>query len=58
MKNSSNETWEKWKEHLETLLKVKVDVEKNIIIERAPKTKSSPEGKRSKPGTIFCTFHD
>ena len=55
IKKSSNVTWEKWEEHLE---KGKLDEEKNTVIERAPRTKSPPEGKRSKPGTIFCTFHD
>ena len=55
IKKSSNVTWEKWEEHLG---KGKLDEEKNTVIERAPRTKSPPEGKRSKPGTIFCTFHD
>lgn len=55
IKKSSNVTWEKSEEHLE---KGKLDEEKNTVIERAPRTKSPPEGKRSKPGTIFCTFHD
>ena len=55
IKKSSNVTWEKWEEHLG---KGKIDEEKNTVIERAPRAKSPPEGKRSKPGTIFCTFHD
>ena len=55
IKKSSNVTWEKWEEHLG---KGKIDEEKNTVIERAPRTKSPAEGKRSKPGTIFCTFHD
>ena len=55
IKKSSNVTWEKWEEHLE---KGKLDEEKNTVLERAPRTKSPSEGKRSKPGATFCTFHD
>ena len=59
VKETSNETWEKREEHLETLFKDKLGIEENIIIERAHSTKSSiREGRRSKPRTIFCKFHN
>ena len=58
VKETSNETWEKCEEHLETLFKDKLGIEENIIFERAHGTKSSPEGRRSQPRTIFCKFHN
>ena len=41
-----------------TLFKDKLGIEENILIERAHRTKSSPEGRRSKPRTIFRKFHN
>ena len=58
VKETSNGTWEKCEEYLETLFKDKLGIEENIIIERAHRTKSSSEGRRSKPRTIFCKFHN
>ena len=48
----------KSEEHLEILFKYKLGIEENILIERAHRTKSSSAGKKSKPRTIFCKFHD
>ena len=58
VKETSNETSEKREEHLEILFKYKLGIEENILIERAHRTKSSSAGKKSKPRTIFCKFHD
>ena len=58
VKETSNETWEKCEEHLETLFKDELGIEENVIIERAHRTKSSPESRRSKPRSIFCKFHN
>ena len=58
VKETSNERWEKCEEHLETLFKDKLGIEETIVIERAHRTKSSPEGRRSKPRTIFYKFHN
>ena len=58
VKEICNETREKCEEHLETLFTEKLGIEENIIIERARRTKSSREGRRSKPRTIFCKFHN
>ena len=58
VKETSNETWEKCEEHLETLFKDKLGIEENITIARAHRTKSSPAGRIRKPITIFCKFHN
>ena len=39
VKEKSNEIWEKCEEHLETLLKEKLDIKEAKIIERAHRTK-------------------
>ena len=52
-KEASNETWEKCEEQLRTFFKDKLSIEENVVIE-----KSLPGGKRSKPRTIFCKFHN
>ena len=58
VKETSNKTWEKYDDHLEILFKDKLGIEENKIIERAHRTKSSPEVRMSKPRTIFCKFHN
>ena len=57
MKETSNEMWEKCQKILGTLSKDKLGIEKNIIIKRAYRTRSSPEGRRSKSTPILCKFH-
>lgn len=42
----SNETWERCKRRLVTLLKEKHGIEDNLIIKGAHRTKSAPEGRR------------
>ena len=44
----SNETWERCKRRLVTLLKEKHGIEDNLIIKAAHRTKSAPEGRRKK----------
>ena len=58
VKETSNETCEKREEHLEKLFKDKIGIEEHIIIERAHRTKPSREGRRNKPRTLFCKFHN
>ena len=58
VRETSNGEWEKCEEYLETLLQDELGIEENIIIEREHRTNSSPEGRRSKPRTIFCDFHN
>ena len=58
VKEASSEAWEKCEKYLETLFKDKLGIGENLIIERAHRTKSSLEDRRSKPRTIFCWFCD
>ena len=53
VKETSNKTWEKYDEHLETLFKDKLGIEENKIIERAQRTMPSTEVRMSKPRTKF-----
>ena len=53
VKETSNKTWEKYDEHLETLFKDKPGIEENKIIERAQRTKPSTAVRMSKPRTKF-----
>ena len=58
VKETSNETWEKYDKHSETLSKYKLGIEENIILERVRRIESSSEGRRSRRRTIFCKFHN